>query len=77
MGTSPYDLTIGLNMGSVTRDCHEAQYQERKDAYNIQQTCKMLTKIQLKQALPKWLLNEIEDCTTGLKNVTIIGICFD
>eukprot|EP00957_Ditylum_brightwellii_P091222 6944860-Ditylum_brightwellii.AAC.1 len=33
----PYDLTIGLNTGSVVKGWCEAQHQERQDAYNIQQ----------------------------------------
>eukprot|EP00957_Ditylum_brightwellii_P071805 5458003-Ditylum_brightwellii.AAC.1 len=39
-----------------------------------------MIKHQFERAIPKWLLNEIEDRITGLKNVSIIDIfdhCFD
>eukprot|EP00957_Ditylum_brightwellii_P177070 13488844-Ditylum_brightwellii.AAC.1 len=76
----PYNLTIGVNTGAVTKAHQEAQHQEQCTAYNIQHACKTVTKNQLEQATPKWLLKEIEDQITGLKNVTIIDIfdhCFD
>eukprot|EP00957_Ditylum_brightwellii_P012219 923032-Ditylum_brightwellii.AAC.2 len=75
-----YDLTIATNTGSVTRVRHKAEHLERREANHIQQACKTMIKHQLERAIPKWLLNKIENCITGLKNVSIINIfdhCFD
>ena len=70
----PYNLTITTSTGSVTRARREAEHQEKREAYHIQEACKTVTKNQLDLAILQWLMNEIEDCITGLKNVTIINI---
>eukprot|EP00957_Ditylum_brightwellii_P165421 12594313-Ditylum_brightwellii.AAC.1 len=70
----PYNLTLAANTGAVTRARREAEHQERREAYGIQEACKTITKNQHNLAIPRWLLNEIEDRITDLKNVTIIDI---
>eukprot|EP00957_Ditylum_brightwellii_P108313 8263024-Ditylum_brightwellii.AAC.1 len=75
-----YDLTIAANTDSITRAQRKAKHLERREAHHIQQACKTVSKNQLEVATPKWLLNKIEDCITGLENVSIINIfdhCFD
>ena len=49
----PYDLIIATNTGAVTRPRREAEHQERREAYRIQEACKTITKNQLDLAIPK------------------------
>eukprot|EP00957_Ditylum_brightwellii_P009326 705650-Ditylum_brightwellii.AAC.1 len=49
----PYDLTIATNTGSVTRAQQEAEHQEKREAYCIQEACKTVTKNQLDLAIPR------------------------
>eukprot|EP00957_Ditylum_brightwellii_P178001 13558446-Ditylum_brightwellii.AAC.1 len=49
----PYDLTIATSTGSVTRAQREAEHQEKREAYCIQEVCKTVTKNQLDLAIPR------------------------
>eukprot|EP00957_Ditylum_brightwellii_P155161 11811669-Ditylum_brightwellii.AAC.1 len=49
----PYNLTIATNTGSVTRARREAEHQEKREAYHIQEACKTITKNQLDLAIPR------------------------
>ena len=70
----PYDETIAANAGSVLRSRREAEHQQKIDNHLIEVAVKNVLKNMLGQALPKWLLAEIEDRDTGLNNVSIMDI---
>ena len=70
----PYDGTIANNAGSVQRSRREAQHQQRLDNHLIELAVQNVIKNMLGDALPRWLLAEIEDRDTGLNNVSILDI---
>eukprot|EP00957_Ditylum_brightwellii_P164981 12561494-Ditylum_brightwellii.AAC.1 len=64
----PYDGTIANNAGSVQRSRREAQHQQRLDNHLIKLALQNVIKNMFGDALPRWLLAEIEDRDTGLNN---------
>eukprot|EP00957_Ditylum_brightwellii_P158304 12049929-Ditylum_brightwellii.AAC.1 len=70
----PYDGTIANNAGSVQRSRREEQHQQRLDNHLIELAVQNVIKNMLGDALPQWLLAEIEDQDTGLNNVSILDI---
>eukprot|EP00957_Ditylum_brightwellii_P078523 5970446-Ditylum_brightwellii.AAC.1 len=70
----PYGGTIANNAWSVQRSRREAQHQQRLDNNLIEQAVQNVIKNMLGDALPRWLLAEIEDRDIGLNNVSILNI---
>eukprot|EP00957_Ditylum_brightwellii_P143086 10902228-Ditylum_brightwellii.AAC.1 len=69
-----YDMTIAANVGRVMQSRHEAEHKQRVDDHMIEQAVKNIIKIMLAEALPHWLLAEIEDRETGLNTISIHDI---
>ena len=76
----PYDLTIGANVGVNAKARREALHQEARQAYKIYLAVNSVIKNQLKQAMPRETIREIENEIDGLNGLTIIAIidhCMD
>eukprot|EP00957_Ditylum_brightwellii_P119455 9114104-Ditylum_brightwellii.AAC.1 len=56
-----YDGTIAANAGCVQQSHCEAEHKQRVDDHMIEQAVQNIIKIMLTEALPCWLLAEIED----------------
>eukprot|EP00957_Ditylum_brightwellii_P183127 13948040-Ditylum_brightwellii.AAC.1 len=59
-----YDRTIAANAGCVQQSHHEVEHKQHSDEHMIEQAVQNIIKIMLTEALPCWLLAEIEDRET-------------
>ena len=76
----PYDLTIPINAGVNAKARREALHQEARQAYKIYLAVNSVIKNQLKHAMPRDTIREIENEIDGLNGLTIIEIidhCMD
>eukprot|EP00957_Ditylum_brightwellii_P119188 9092173-Ditylum_brightwellii.AAC.1 len=69
-----YDTTIGANARRVLQSQQEAEHSKRIDDHLTKQAVLQITKNMLEEALPWWMLIEIEDRETGLNNVNLHDI---
>eukprot|EP00957_Ditylum_brightwellii_P173559 13214473-Ditylum_brightwellii.AAC.1 len=60
-----YDANIAANSGSVVQSRHKAEHKQQIEDHTIENAVLQGCKNQLQEALPKWLLSEIEDRDTG------------
>eukprot|EP00957_Ditylum_brightwellii_P046903 3559890-Ditylum_brightwellii.AAC.1 len=58
-------------MARVMQSRREAAHKAQLDNHLTEKAVQQVTKNQLKVAIPRWLLAEIEDRDTGLNNVNI------
>ena len=76
----PYDLTITPNVGANTKARKEAIYHDARQAYKIYLAVNSFIKNQLKHAMPRDTIREIECEIDGLNGLTILEIidhCMD
>ena len=76
----PYDLTIGANVGANTKARKEAIHHDARQAYKIYVAVNAVVKKQLKHAMPRDTIREIECEIDGLNGLTILEIiehCID
>eukprot|EP00957_Ditylum_brightwellii_P179992 13710590-Ditylum_brightwellii.AAC.1 len=64
--TGTYDSNIATNAVQVQQSWHEAEHKKLVDDHMIEQAVQNIIKVMLTEALPRWLLAEIEDRETGL-----------
>eukprot|EP00957_Ditylum_brightwellii_P063379 4810973-Ditylum_brightwellii.AAC.1 len=69
-----YNTTIGANAGRVLQSRQEAAYNKHLDNHLTKQAALQVTKNMLEEALPWWMLSEIEDQETVLNNVNLHDI---
>eukprot|EP00957_Ditylum_brightwellii_P068473 5198306-Ditylum_brightwellii.AAC.1 len=61
-----YDSNIAANAGRAQQSWREVEHKQRVDDHMIEQAVQSIIKMMLSEALPHWLLAEIEDRETGL-----------
>eukprot|EP00957_Ditylum_brightwellii_P098407 7497619-Ditylum_brightwellii.AAC.1 len=69
-----YDGTIADNAGCVQQSRCEAEHKQHVDGHMIEQAVQNIIKTMLTEALPCWLLAELEDREKGLNAISILDI---
>eukprot|EP00957_Ditylum_brightwellii_P093907 7151595-Ditylum_brightwellii.AAC.1 len=69
-----YDANITVNSGSIVQSWRKAEHKQQIEDHMIEKAVLQMCKNQVQEALPKWLLSEIEDHDTGLNAVSLQDI---